>query len=83
MWMRLEFEELGMHQRARHDIYKAFVEQALRLEMTESEVWHCAIQQVNSARQLVANQIAVCNHRPVTSVIVSPDDSVSASDEKE
>lgn len=54
-WMRLEFEELCMYKRVREDIYAAFYDQVTANKLSENEVWHCAVEQVNAARQFVAD----------------------------
>lgn len=58
MWMRLEFEELMMYEKVREEIRRAFYKQVTDLKLTENEVWHCAIEQINAARVLVANVAA-------------------------
>lgn len=61
--MELEFEELAMHPKIREDIHDAFFKQAMDLKLTENEVWHCAIEQVNAVRVLVADQCALRQSR--------------------
>lgn len=61
--MELEFEELTMHPKVREDIRDAFFKQAVDLKFTENEVWHCAIEQVNAVRILVADQCALLQSR--------------------
>lgn len=70
MWLRLEFEELGMHKRVREDIYEAMLKQVTRAKYTEYETWHCAILQLNSIRKLVADMNALKSSASDTANVV-------------
>lgn len=52
-WMLKEFARLGMRRHAREEIYDLFQFQIVHTDFILEEIWHAAIQQVNSAREFL------------------------------